>query len=379
MFRILIVTGPRLLQNPMCGNWINGLSNLGYSTTCLYEQSVELTYEQLRDWGISDESPTRHFSNVVSELDRQFIISSLKGEPDIIFCWEGVPTLKPLRRTKQAFPNAKVIVLIDTYPNAPHLLSELSHILRYSASNPWVDGYIFYSKAMCDLFYRNVFGAKNKPYLSLIEPFLGHAFSVEDANPPQHLRLERLDKQPHIIFTGNAENLWSTRYKEQRDALGPFLSKLAEAGVHVFVNHNADLKNVENLHVYPPFSNQDLLEGRFAQYISQFDAHLLIYNECNGTLRRRVASGLSTRLAFSLTSVCPIVVSETSQFIHEYWKDEPFGFMFKNVDDLVESLRDSQKLSVLRANMERVRRSFSFEVQSDRIHQLFKDVMTVSS
>jgi hypothetical protein len=55
----------------------------------------------------------------------------------------------------------------------------------------------------------------------------------------------------------------------------------------------------------------------------------------------------------------------------------PFGFMFKQVDDLVESLDDSQKLSVLRSNMEKVHRSFSFEAQTDRIHQLFQDVMIV--
>ena len=375
--KILFVVGSKLLQNPMCGNWINGLTSLGHRTACLYSQTAEPTHEQLKDWGISSNSPVLNFFGALLEPARQFVLSSLDGEPDIIFCWEGVPTLKPLQVVARVFSNAKVIFLIDTYPNSPHFLSEALHILRYSASNYLIDGYVFYSEAMRQLFCQQVFRAEDKPYLAAIEPFLERSFDMEDVDFSKNLKLERIDDQPHIIFTGNAENLWSNQYKNRRDALGGFLSKLAESGVHIFVSHTADLKESKNLHLYPDFSNADLLDSRFAQYISQFDAHLLIYNECNSTIRRRVASGLSTRLAFALTSTCPIIVSQTSQFIHEYWADSPFGFMFSDVDDLVKSLQDPQKLSVLRSNMEKVHRSFSFEAQSDRIHHFFKDVMAV--
>ena len=294
-----------------------------------------------------------------------------------MFCWEGIPALKPLQVINSSFPEAKSVFLIDTYPNAPYFLSELLHIFRYSVANRLIDGYIFYSEAMRQLFCHQVFLAKSKPYLALIEPFLESAFDLDRTELPQKLKLERVDGQPYVVFSGNANNLWSTHYKEVRDAVGKFLSCLADRDIHVFVNGNADLRNNLNLHHYPTFSNADLLEGRFARYISQFDAHLIFYNELNDTIRRRVTSGLSTRLAFALTSTCPIIVSQTSQFIHEYWADAPFGFMFNEVDDLVESLQDSQKLSVLRSNMEKVHRSFSFEAQSDRIHQLFKDVMAV--
>ena len=303
--------------------------------------------------------------------------STLGGQPDIVFGWEGVPTLKPLEAVKSSFPEAKTILLIDTYPNAPYLLSELLHIARYTSTNRLIDGYVFYSEAMKDLFCRQVFLAKSKPYLALIEPFPESAFDLEKIELPQELKLERVDDQPHVVFTGNAASLWSTNYKEARDAVGNFLSHLAERDVHVFVNGYADLKNNAKLHHYPAFSNADMLEGRFARYISQFDAHLIFYNELNNTIRRRVTSGLSTRLAFSLTSTCPIAVSQTSQFIHEYWSDAPFGFMFKQVDDLVESLQDSQKLDILRSNMGKVHRSFSFEAQSDRINQFFKNILTI--
>ncbi|MFB2839737.1 hypothetical protein [Floridanema evergladense] len=377
ILKILFVVGSKALQNPMCSNWINGLSKAGHQVATVYWQSTQPSFQELTDWGITEPTTVFNFYQELPESTRNNLVKILGGRPDILFGWEGVPTLKPLQVVKSSFPEAKTVFLIDTYPNAPHFLSELLHNLRYGFASHLIDAYVFYSKAMRQLFSQQVFFAKKKLYLALIEPFLESAFDLGGTELPQELKLERIDNQPYIVFTGNAGSLWSNNYKDARDAVGSFLSRLAERGVHIFVNGNADLKNITKLHHYPAFSNTDLLAGRFAKYISQFDAHLIFYNELNNTIKRRVASGLSTRLAFALTSTCPIAISQTSQFVHEYWGEKPFGFMFKDLDDLVESLHDSQKLSLLRSNMEQVHRSFSFEAQSDRIHQLFKEVMAI--
>ncbi len=375
--KILFVVGPNLLRNPMCGNWINGLSKAGHRVASVYWQSTQPSRQQLRDWGIADNTVVFNFYKELSASTQSNLVATLQGDPDLLFFWEGAPTLKPLQVVKSRFPDAKAIVLIDTYPNAPHFLTELIHVLRYSFSNRLVNGYVFYSEAMHQLFCQQVFLAKRKPYLALVEPFPESAFDLGGTELPQELKLERTDSQPYVVFTGNAGSLWSANYKQARDAVGKCLSGLADRGIHVFVNNNANLKNIANLHHYPAFSNADLLEGRFAGYISQFDAHLIFYNELNSTIRRRVASGLSTRLAFALTSTCPIVVSQTSQFIYEYWAEKPFGFMFSDVDDLTHSLHNLQKLSILQSNMKKVHRSFSFEAQTDRIHQLFNTVLAL--
>lgn len=376
--KILILPGANALRNPMCGNWINGLRRLGHSVVTLYWEEQELTNQQLRDWGIDEGAHIFQFSDNLSESLRQLIVSNLKGQPDVLFCWESIPPLKLLHKVSPFFPESKAILLIDAYPNAPHLWSELSHILRYRMADPLVDGYIFYSNAMRDAFCRQIIAAAKKPYLVMMHPFFKSAFYSKDVVITEDINLERLDEKPHIIFTGNAGKLWNRRHDNYaKDALGEFLALLASKGVHVFVNPVADLKGIKGLHHYPAFTNADMLSGRFASYIAQFDAHLVIYKEYNDTNRRRSARSLSTRLAFSLTSTCPIIVSQTSQFICEYWADSPFGFMFSHVDDLVESLHDSQKLSILRSNMEKVHQSFSFEAQSDRIDQLFKTVMAV--
>lgn len=377
--KILIIPGANAMRNPMCGNWINGLKRLGHSVVTLYWENQKLTNQQLRDWGIDDGAHVFQFFGELSDSLRQTIVSTLGGQPDILFCWESIPPLKILPKLAPLFPTAKAILLIDGYPNAPHLLTELLHILRYRKSDRLIDGYIFYSNAMRDAFCQHIPRAAKKPYLLMVHPFFESAFYSKEVSLTEDLQLKRFDDKPHIIFTGNALKLWNRRYDNHaKDALGEFLALLASKDVHVFVNPVADLKGIKGLHHYPNFSNADILNGLFANYISQFDAHVIIYREYNDTNRRRSARSLSTRFAFSLTSTCPIIVSQTSQFVHEYWGDKPFGFMFKDVDDLVESLHNSQKLSVLRSNMEKVHRSFSFEAQIDRIHQLFKEVMAVS-
>lgn len=278
--RILIIPGASALRNPMCGNWINWLRRSGHSVITLYGDDEALTNQQFCDWGIDEGAHIFQMSGMLSESLHQRVVSTLGGPPDLLFCWESIPPLKLLKKIAPIFPEAKTILLIDGYPNAPHLLTELLHVLRYRVSDPLIDGYIFYSNAMRDAFVRQIGAAAKKPYLVMVHPFFESTFHSENGTISEDLKLKRLDERPHVIFTGNAGKLWSRRYDNYaKDALGDFLAALAAKDVQVFVNPIADLKGIKNLHHYPAFTNADMLGGRFASYISQFDAHLLMYRE----------------------------------------------------------------------------------------------------
>ncbi|MEM7557380.1 MAG: hypothetical protein AAF378_25495 [Cyanobacteria bacterium P01_A01_bin.84] len=361
------------LANPTCTNWIYGFKSLGYDVAVLNWSNSPATQEQLNKWGFSNNDiPIFHFWDKFSETISQAVLNSLDGTPDIIFSWEGALILEPLQKVSSYFPTAKVVHCVNTYPNAISNLSEVRMNSRYRKANSLISGYIFYSETQQNLFSQKIPSASNKPYIAMIEPFFDRAFSskkIADANVP---RLERFDKNPHIIFTGRGNYLWSkpwTRFR--RDALGLFLSKLAKRGIHIFLSSQADTKGLPNLHKYPNFSNEDIFEGRFSQYISQFDAHLVMYNEYNNIMRRWTSSGLSTRFAYSLTATAPIAVTKTSKFVEELWKDTPFGFTFTNTEDLAQSLYDKQYLTLLSHNMEKIHRSYSFESQSKRIAEFF--------
>lgn len=374
-FRVLVLA---FLANPTCTNWIYGFKSLGYRVVVLNWSKSPATQNQLAQWGFQNQDiPIFNIWDRFTDDVRQAVLKSLGGIPDVLFCWEGALILKPLRQVHQSFPRVKVVQCVNTFPNAVSALTELRMYWRYRNANSLINGYIFYSEAMRRLFLQKIPASHDRPYLIMVEPFFEKAFAshgIVDSNIP---RLERFNENPHIIiFTGRGVKLWSKNsLNDRRDALGPFFKRLAERGVHIFLPPKADTKGLPNLHLYPEFSNADLFEGRFAQYISQFDAHLVIYNEWNGTIRRWVSSGLSTRLAYSLTSTSPLAVTHTSKFIEEYWKDTPFGFTFCDVEDLVKSLYNTQMLTLLRQNMEQVHRSYAFESQGEHVAQFFKEIL----
>jgi hypothetical protein len=366
------------LANPTCTNWIYGFKSLGYDVAVLNWSKSSATQKQLKKWGFSNNDiPIFHIWNKFSETMRQAVLKSLDGTPNIIFSWEGASILKSLQKVYQSFPTAKIVHCVNSYPNAVTALTELRMNWRYRKANSLINGYVFYSETQQRLFSQKVPSARDKPYLVMVEPFFKRAFASDGIVYSSVPRLERFDENPHIIFTGRGSKLWCKKYelRGRKDALGLFFSKLAERGIHIFLSPQADTKGLPNLHLYPDFSNEDLFEGRFAQYISQFDAHLVMYNEYNDTMRRWVSSGLSTRFAYALTATAPIAVTKTSKFVEDLWQDTPFGFTFSNVEDLVESLYDKQKLTLLRHNMEKVHRSYSFESQSERVAQFFEEIL----
>lgn len=371
--KVLVLAFP---GNPTCRNWIYGLKQLGYQVAFLIWSQSSLSAIQLEEWGISpSEVPVFHMWNDFPESTGRKISTVLGGKPDLIFSWEGALILNPLRMVKQFFSSSKVVHCVNTFPNANSWFTELRMYQRYRSTDAVINSYVFYSDYMRRLFCQKIETATGKPYFNIVEPFLEKAFDGYADHQPDIPKLERVDNSPYVIFTGRGSALWKTfSLGDRRDALGNFFKKLAARGVHVFLSPNSDTKNLPNLHHYPYFSNQDLYEGRFAQYISQFDAHVVMYNECSGTMKRWVSTGLSTRFAYALTATAPLAVSQTSQFAEELWHDLPFGFSFQNPIDLSISLHDRSKLALLRSNMQQVHRSYSFESQARRIADFFESI-----
>lgn len=367
--RVAIVTS---LGNPIGTNWVLGLQKMGFRIVVLDWRAKPASSAQLANWGLAEGLPVLSFYSSLDKQLKRRIEEILEGQPDLLFGWWGNGILEPLRLVKEVFPKSKVVHVVDTFPNASVWFTELREILQYRAAT-WIDGYIYYSHSMAEMFCARVAHARNKPYLAMIEPFLEMSYG----NPLMSdiPVLKRLDERPHVIFTGRSDLLWTRDVRMRKDAVGPFLKRLARRGIHVFVQTGSDLRGIPNLHCYPRFSNKELFDGRFASFVSQFDAHLVFYNEWNATIRRRVSTGLSTRLAFAMTATAPVACSSRSSFILEYWDDRPFGLMFDNPDDLAERLFDQRLIKRLRANMRERNKGFSFESLSDRISTFLRQVV----
>ncbi|NJK57592.1 MAG: hypothetical protein HC939_17105 [Pleurocapsa sp. SU_5_0] len=360
--------------NPLSINWVHGFQAIGYNVTVLVANQPLPNEEELLKLGFYDcnlpKTPLFGLWEMESVKSRKAVLDSFSGSPDILFCWEGVCILKHTPIAHSYFPTAKVVYDICTHPSCSNVLAEWRYIWLYRQIATIVSGYIFYSQTQRQLFVKNVPSSSNKPFLIMIEPFLEKSFFSNDDKIDSDIpKLKRYDQNPHVIFTGNGKKLWNKSLSHDRkDALGPFLEKLSQREIHIFVDQRANTKGLSNLHLLPTrFNNLDIMNAKFSQYISQFDAHLVVYNEFNSTSRRKVASGLGTRFACAVASTCPIAVTSNSTFVKEYSPDAPFWFTFSNINDLVKSLHNKQLLESLSQNMKTVHRSYTFEFQSKRV------------
>lgn len=374
--KILVVAFDVL--NPMSIGWIHGFQRLGHTVSVIVTKDSDLTNEHLTKLGFyNQEFPnTPIFQYNSSKYCRKEILASLNQEPDLLFFWEGIGIIKQVRNFTSIFSKSKTVFCVCTHPNCASVWRERLTNFQYRKISSLIDGYIFYSQEQQKLFTKNVPQATCKVSTVMMDPFFEKAFASAANGDLRVPVLKRYDDNPHVIFTGNARHLWDkARGHRGKDSLGPFFQRLCTRGIHVFVHEAADTRNIPNLHVFPTFYNPDLAEGRFSQYISQFDAHLVIYNTHTATEKRRASTGLATRFAYAITATSPIAVSEISTFVREIWNDEPFGFTFHDIDDLVNSLYDSQKLSLLRSNMKKFHRQFSFESQASSLNSFLETVI----
>lgn len=317
-----------------------------------------LSSERLCQVGLPENAQIYSHIECKSKGLRRSIEDICGGVPDIVIGWWGSAILGELESYHRAFPEVACLLIIDTLPNAAHLLSEARETLNYNRST-WVDGFISYSDKMTSLLRARVPHSRNKPFFSLIEPFPQISYSN---GGDVGIRLEK-DHRPALIFTGRADLLFKQETKFRKDAVGEHLISIVRQGARVFVHEKSGIDSTTGLETYPEFSNADLMNGVFANFISQFDGHLTIYNESNGTIRRRVRTGLSTRLALAMTADAPVVASSESAFLLPLWGERPFGFTYRTPQDLVAQLSNREKMAVLRENMRQRKQEFSMEQQ----------------
>lgn len=356
------------LGNPLGLNWILGVRSLGAKVVVISNR--EISDNDRIKWCIPRDL------TVIYEKDpsiQRGVREAIGGDPNIIFGWWGSRIIPMLRKVKSIFPGSKVVLCVDTLPDARGIAGEVREYLRLAASAALIDGVVHYSNNMKRNFCRALPMYKRKAHLCVIEPFPVSTFAraMSNAKP----QLQRLDTLPHVIFTGRGDLLWSTTANMRKDAVGPMLEQLSSYGVHVFVPHDADTRNLPLMHRYPYFSNQSLLEGEFSVYLSDFDAHLVFYNEFNSTIRRRVSNGLSTRFALAITASSPIVVSSSSTFVKEYWSNDAMGFTFESMTDLYEQLLNRPALDTFRQALNENGISHSFDAKRQDIEAFLASLL----
>lgn len=154
-------------------------------------------------------------------------------------------------------------------------------------------------------------------------------------------RLSLRDGAPHVVHAGAAP-----ARARSVDDVGPLLAGVAAQGVHVHAPEAFALRG-ERLHSYPRSGLDALLDGRFASFLTQFDALLVAYRAPPGL--QWFAGNMPARFLSGVSAGVPVAVPRglfgaAQRFVEEHGN----GLVFDSPQDLAAGLRDDGAMAKAR-------------------------------
>ena len=256
-----------------------------------------------------------------------------------VFSWWGLSTYSVTKTVHRYFSSVPVVSILGTYPNAYNQMSNHLETILWKDYCRILSGLIYYSDEMRHYHQKRITQAQKIPSTVVIEPQPASIFYHQWDHGPE---FERIDDKPHVVFTGTTRNLTSSQSNYRKDAVGAFLKGLSEQKIHVYLQPGA-LEENDYLHYLP--KNLSIQNGQLSNYLSNFDAHLVIYNEFNTIISTRVRCGLGTRYAFGQTFPVPMMVSEKASFARKEFQTYSIGSFFRDMNDLKYQLSDAKALA----------------------------------
>ncbi len=188
-------------------------------------------------------------------------------------------------------------------------------------------------------------------------------------------KLSDMDGEPHIVHIGRTD--FSSR---THDNITRQVKELANAGVHVHLARpDTDEIDSPYVHYFEKFPPSELENGNFANFLTQFDATVLLYNI--DTRLNRFRNSIPSRFLFALCAGLPVLVrqgfySTCEDVIEEY----SIGRGYVDFEDLVSILRDKGELAKygkVAAELAE-KRTFSIENNVQKYYDLMDRVVELS-
>ncbi|WP_155832150.1 hypothetical protein [Gordonia alkanivorans] len=254
------------------------------------------------------------------------------------------------------FSEARKVLIVDTFPNASILATEVREVKYLLASKRRADCLVTYSDEMATSIRRFPSWGNSPEVVSLMQPY---PLSCHSADGSSNL----IQNPRSVVFTGRSDLLFSDDFRMRKDRLGPFLIELMALGFGVTVGETEDsdtnsLLRDYGFRLYDRLTNSEVLSGRLCKIIEESAIHLTSYNLCNSTIRRRVNNGLSSRFSLGVCARTCQAVPKEAKGASKFVLDHGIGFSFDSPDNFV---RDVDFLEGCRRNWSISHKSWSAE------------------
>lgn len=285
---------------------------------------------------------------------------------DIVIAGWGVSVIPDITLLR-VFDDCKpVIHYLPTFPTSQmSWLREWIELLVFQRGRKLFQGFVVGSDAMKTFL-------SEKMGVNPAAIYVGPLYYTSEYFAKRRLPLlSDVDGEPHLAFTGTTD--FSKPYNDVREQLFAICDK----GIHVHCAEPKErMEGNPYLHFFPRFDTPELVDGSLANFMTQFDACLVLYNGRKGRLRYRFS--VPQRFLFCFTAGIPIFLpSKTFDACEEIIRTNDSGFVYSDLSDAVSLLGDRESMGEMREKTLAASSHFSFEVQSKDFQRFLSSYLTL--
>lgn len=282
---------------------------------------------------------------------------------DLIYgCW-GSHSLPELRLLQKF--HVPIVYEFLTYPvNIYSFAVKIENIFNRSIINN-LKGRVIATQRMLN-YMKNVFGIHEGENI-----VFGECYSKKFFYRKRLPRLSERDGHPHLIFTGSdVYNIF------------PQIEEIIRRKIHIHVCYTKGLKQrlqklkfKSFIHTFKKFDYNELLNGTFATFMTQFDACLVTYNFRKASALDRFYNSIPNRFSFALTAGIPIVMPRGYlKGCEEMINKHRIGFTYTDYDDLKKKLSNEELMDYYKRNAVVKSKNFTLENNFKTIDKFLKQI-----
>jgi len=224
-------------------------------------------------------------------------------------------------------------------------------LLKYSSR--YIDAFIFSSHTMKDYFNNFIVQIKEGSYL-IIPPALSRAELPREYLPP-------ITNTPNLVFLGRPD-WW---LGQPTDNMNKFIDAAIFCGLHVYYAGHIDeeITSDGNRHIF-----KSMKLDRLANFVTQFDASLIMYNLDNASRHERFNNTIPDRLIASVAFGIPIAIPKkgyeaSKEFLREY----EAVIEFESFYELKSILDDRGRVAILKQQARANSKHYFLEKYIDKL------------
>lgn len=190
-------------------------------------------------------------------------------------------------------------------------------------------------------------------------------------------RLSGNDGEPHIVFIGtpNIRESWNNVESQ--------IQEITKRKIHVHIAKTPYIQKRNSfLHFFSKFEEIDLITGSFADFLTQFDAGLVLYNfNKNAKIEKdRFNNVIPNRFLFNLTAGIPIFLPKGQlPSCEKIIEESRIGLIYANLDELEQKLKCFDFMQNLRKNVVSKCFDFTYENNFSKIDNFIRKISNLNS